>query len=513
MVSNSIYLKTRVASAGVAAMVAAVTGCSDDFLDVVSPTQDTIETYFTTEEHLQEAVVAAYDPIHWPDWAMGEYNPVNIMADVMADDIWVGGSDKTDNDKWHLMFNYETIPSKAITGLWKVAYSGVKRANDVIAYADWVVGLSDDEKAAYVAQARVLRAFYYNWLWKFWGNIPFFMENLTTPYIAEQKQADDVYQAVISDLEQVIEQDVLPMRETAANYGRVTQAMAMMLHAEMVLYQNDESRYAKALSFMNKIIDSGKYDLMADYADIFEVDGEWSSESIFEVNYKSENAARSYDNPLYAGGTVLPRLISPNGWPDGTGGMENGWGFAPVRTETFDLFDPSDARRDATCWNAQADADAAGKDYNKRYQDTGLFLRKYTARSGGNSGQIADADLNYSNNLRIYRYSETLLNAAELIVRGAGSGDAKALLNKVRNRAGLPDADATIDNIIDERRLEFVGEGKRYWDLIRTGKATDALVPDSYGFRTNAWTSSKKYLPIPQIEIDAANGTLTQNNY
>ena len=71
----------------------------------------------------------------------------------------------------------------------------------------------------------------------------------------------------------------------------------------------------------------------------------------------------------------------------------------------------------------------------------------------------------------------------------------------------------TIDNILQERAYEFVGEGKRYWDLVRTGKAASVLVPDSYGYRTNSWTENKKYLPIPQNEIDAAQGTLIQNNY
>lgn len=123
--------------------------------------------------------------------------------------------------------------------------------------------------------------------------------------------------------------------------------------------------------------------------------------------------------------------------------------------------------------------------------------------------------MNWNNNLRIYRYSETLLNASELLVRTGGNlDDAKKYLNDVRKRAGLiTEIDPTIDNIINERHLEFVGEGKRYWDLIRTGKATSVLVPDSYGYRTNSWTENKKYLPIPQSEIDAAQGTLTQNNY
>lgn len=486
------------------------TGCSDSFLEVESKTQETIDTYFTTDEHIQEAVVAAYDPLHWPDWAMGQYNPVCLMSDIMADDLWIGGADKNDNQFMHLMMNYEALPTNSMTGLWTVAYSGVKRSNDILTYIGWAgENLTKKNATYYEAQARVLRVFYYNWLWKFWGNIPYYEKNLTKPYIAEQLKADDVYNKIITDLEGAIALDAFPIKESSNNYGRVTKAMAYMLYAEIVMYQNDETRYAKALEYMKEIIDSGKYSLVADYTGIFKESGEWSEESIFEINYKSKNAARSWGNPLVAGGTVLPRLISPSGWADGTDGHDNGWGFCPVRTETYARYSNNDVRRAATCWNA-----AEAGSYKPRYQDTGFFLEKYVAKSGGNAGQIADADLNYNNNLRIYRFSETLLNAAELIVRGAGSGDAKEYLNRVHKRAGLTvEVTATIDNIIAERHLEFVGEGKRYWDLVRTGKAASVLVPDTYGYRTNSWTANKKYLPIPQSEIDAAQGTLTQNTY
>lgn len=295
--------------------------CNDSFLEVESPTQDFIETYFTTDAHIQEAVVAAYDPLQWPDWGNGQYTPVNIMSDIMADDIWVGGSDKTDNQFWHFMMNYEAIPTNCMSGLWTTAYSGIKRCNDVIKY--------------------------------------------------------------------------------------------------------------------------------------------------------------------------------------------NGWGFAPVRTETYAMFDAADARRDATCWNA-----AAAGNYNRRYQDTGYFLEKYVALSGNNKDLIADGDLNWNNNLRIYRFSETLLNAAELILKTDGDlTEAQRYLNRVHHRAGLTDnLAANEDNVLKERRLEFVGEGKRYWDLIRTGKAAATLVPDDYGYRTNTWTESKKYLPIPQSEMDADHN-LKQNDY
>ncbi len=486
------------------------TGCSDSFLEVDSPTQETIEDYFTTEARVYEALIAAYDPLQWPDWSMGQYNPINIMSDIMADDIWVGGSDKNDNQYWHLMMDYSALPTNCMTGLWTVAYSGVKRSNDVRTYIGWAqANMSTESQRLFEAEARVLRAFYYNLLWKFWGNLPFYMENLTMPYIATQVSADEVYQTIITDLEDVLAMNVLPMKAATSDYGRVTKAMSYMLYTEMVMYQNDNTRYPKALGYMTEIINDGSYDLMEDYALIFDERGEWSKESIWEINYKDDNAARSWGNPTFSGGTVLPRLISPNGWIDGTKDHDNGWGFCPVRQETYDMFEDGDTRRDATCFNA-----AANGSYNPRYQDTGFFLEKYSARTGNNADQIADADLNWNNNLRIYRFSETLLNAAELIARGAGSGDASAYLNRVHQRAGLTDiVEPTIDNILHERHLEFVGEGKRYWDLIRSGKAAQTLVPDVYGYRTKSWTESKKYLPIPQSEIDAAQGTLTQNNY
>ena len=500
------------ASVMAVASMTALTGCSDSFLEVESPTQQPIEEYFTTDAHIQEAVVAAYQPLWWPDWAMNEYNPVNIMSDIMADDLWVGGSDKNDNANWHRMMNFEAAPNAVIAGLWTDAYSGVKRCNDVIYYMSnpEVKDVTEENAKYYEAQVRCLRVYYYSWLWKFWGNVVYFEENFEgAPYLGTQYTADDIYNFMIADLEGAIALNALPMREDGERAGRMTKAFAYMLYAELVMYQNDETRYAKALDYMNEIINSGKYDLYDDYKTMFRPEGEWCCESIYEVGYTDDNAVRSWNNPLYPGGTVLPTLISPSNWPSGADGHDEGWGFCPVRQETYDRYVEGDVRRDATCWNAGA----VGSEYNKRYQDTGLFLEKYAAHTGDNARQKADAQLNWNNNLRVYRFAETLLNAAELSLRGAGSAPVQDYLDRVRTRAGLKSIPANLENIIEERHLEFVGEGKRYWDLIRTGKAASVLVPDEYGYRTNTWSPSKKYLPIPQSEIDKALGTLTQNNY
>ncbi len=486
--------------------------CSDDFLEVTPPDKATLEEYYNNYDHILEALVATYNPMRSYDWNNSQYAPLSLCADVMADDVWPGGSGISDNQHLHKMFNFESTQnsSDALTGIWDQSYKGVRNANDVLTYIGWAKdNLTAEQYATLDAEARTLRAFYYNLLWKYYGNIPFYLENLAAPYIAEQKGHDEVYSTIIADLEESIDTRSLPLKWDASNTGRLSRAAAEMIYAEMVMYQCDEARYAKALEYMKEIIASDEYDLVADYGTIFLESGEWSTESIFEICYKDDNAVRSWnDGYVNAGGTIYPRLIGPSGGV-AADGVDNGWGFEPVREETYDMFEDGDARRDATVY------DARKADYTKRYQDTGFWLKKYLPYTANNADQKADGDLNFNNNLRIYRYAETLLNAAELLLRTGGStAEAQEYVNLVHHRAGLTDNKAaTIDNILLERRLEFVGEGKRYWDLVRTGNAPTTLTPDEYGYRTNTWTESKKYLPIPLSEIDASQGTLIQNNY
>ena len=238
---------------GMAALLFGATACGDDFLDVKSPTQQSAEEYFSTKDHVAEAVVAAYDPLQWTDWGIGEYAPYILMSDIMADDFWVGGSDANDNQNWHLMSNYQATPLKVITSIWVEAFSGIKRCNDVLGYI--AAGIDDATQAdidSWTAQVKVLRAFYSNWLWKFYGNVPYFTVNLTDPYIAEQISADELYGYMVGDIEDALKLGVLPFREADAEAGRVTTAMAYMLYAEIVMYQRDNARYATALKYMRK---------------------------------------------------------------------------------------------------------------------------------------------------------------------------------------------------------------------------------------------------------------------
>ena len=493
-------------------MTLANTSCSDSFLEVENPTGENLEEYYTTDEHINEALNAAYDPIHWPDWGLGQYNALNIDAEIMGDNFWVGGSNKTDMQNWHMLANYEANANNTLSSLWTVDYSGIKRCNDLLKYIPWAeANLTEKNKASYEMQGRALRVYFYNNLWHYFGNIPFYLENLSSPYTAPQLKADEVYNQLIVELESVIDSNVLPMRWDDKNCGRMSQAMCYMMYAEMVMYQNDKARYPKALQYMKEIIgDTGNYDLVDDFASIWKESGEWCKESIWEVNYEDGNNERGWNSPLAIGGTVLPTLISPNSWPGGDGWNQggDGWGFLPVRQETYDMYSTGDKRRDATIW------DVRGVEYTERYQDTHLWLAKYRPFTENNADAGFDNNLNYNNNLRVYRVAEAYLNAAELLLEtGGDAGLAKEYVNKIRRRAGIAELGAvTLDDVINERRLEFVGEGKRYFDLVRTGKAATVLVPDSYGYRTNSWTESKKYIPIAQAELDS-DPALIQNNY
>ncbi len=509
-----------IAGIGVAAL--ALTSCSDDFLEVTNPTGEPLEEYYKTDEHLNEALTSAYAPLHWPDWDGVAYNDLTVDAEIMGDDFWVGGASISDNQHWHKLFNFEGDGNNTLSTLWGDFYSGIKRCNDVIKYCSWGGGTEANRKS-FEMQARLLRVYYYNILWHYYGNVPFYLENLNEPYTAPQLTADEIYNKLLPELDEIIASNVLPMRWAAAESGRVSQAMAYMLYAEMVMYQNDQSRYAQALGYMKQIINDANYSLNPDFANLWAEAGEWCSESIFEINYDDDNAQRDWATasnpypPLYAGGTVFPTLCSPNGWGGGEGwdGGNDGWGFLPMRVETYNMYAEGDLRRDVTCW------DLRGYTYTERYQDTHIWHGKYRPQSANNQDCPSSKNLNYNNNKRIYRYAETLLNAAELLLAtGGGAGEALGYVNQVRARAGLANLTTLdIDDIYTERHLEFCGEGKRYFDLVRaegingaTQKASTVLVPDSYGCRTRTWTPNKKHIPLSQSELDA-DPTLVQNNY
>ena len=495
-----------------------LTSCSSDFLDV-TPTTEIPETeYFDDYESLMKGLMAAYAPMQWPDFVFGNYAPLQLVSDVMSDDVRVGGANETDIAYLHLMRKFSATPNYTPSTLWVTFYSGVYRANLVLKYVETASGMTASSRSRIKAEALTIRAWNYSWLWKLFGNVPYYTSNPTGPYIIEQYDADRVYAAIIKDLDSALEGSALPKVVKSSEYGRFTRAAAQMLRANVVMYQNDESMYGTVLADLREIISSRIYSLKSDFRSIWTDAGEWNTESIFEVNYTDSPSERTWESPTKVGGSVYPTLIGINKYsgPEYDGG---GYGFEPVEKSLYDAYDAEDTRRDATilCFAKFQEANPEAT-YTPRYDDTGYFNNKYLGRADGHSRYTGNApELNFRNNYRVWRYSETLLAAAELIVRTGGPQDeADSYLNQVRARAFALKVDdaafaskkktATLDAILLENRFEFALEGHRFWDLVRFGKAEEVLGSRGY-------TPSKKWLPIPQSEIDQSQGTLKQNQY
>ena len=486
----------------------AVSSCSVDFVSPDHNSAEPLDEYFNTEERMFQGLVAAYDPLEWFDYFY-QYNNLHLISDIMGDDVNAGGSNEGDQPILVKTHFYTVTPLDVPNQIWTICYSGINRSCVVLEHVDGVPGMSEEKKNLFRAEATVLKAYYYTLLWKFWGNVPYYDKNLLAPYSCEQLGHDEVYENIVSRLEEAIAMDVLPMKASVGNEGRVTKAMAYMLYAEAVLYQNDQTRYRKALDYMKEIISSNQYSLVDDFAGIWLESGEWGAESIWEINYISEGGARDWGAPLATGGqvnSILTGIPAIQNSPD----FQEGWGFGTVSKSAYDMYDEDDIRRDGGILNFAKYAAESGASYAPRWEDTGFFNLKYIARVNGNHGALKDPNLNYGNNERIYRFAETLLNAAELSVLLGEDGS--SYLSRVRERAHSHDTGVTREDIIQERHKEFVGEGKRYWDLVRSGLASSVLKASNHQFRKNDWSESKKYWPIPQSEMDK-DPNLKQNEY
>jgi starch-binding outer membrane protein, SusD/RagB family len=491
----------------IAALTAMIgfSSCGDDFLTNY-PTASQEAGGPATEGAILANLASCYQILLFDSYANYNYNSVVFMSDLRSDDIYKGGGTASDQAQLYRLSQLDASPTELPAGLWSIYYSGISRCNNAITACDNAVGVSEANLNQYKAEAHFLRAYYTHWLWKFWGNIPYFKEDLPAPYMARQYTADEIYAEIIEDVDFAIDGDKLPMRTSAVNDGHASKAAAMMLKARVVMYQKDASKYDEVLADMAEIIGSTEYGLV-DFESIWLNTGEFCDESVFESNQLAEG--KDWGAAWQGYGTNLPAFISPNGLT-GQEPFIGGWGFGPVRTETAAIYEAGDSRKAASI-NSFPDGS-----YNVRFQNTGLFMAKYAARKDYNKAPYTP-DLNYDNNLRIFRYSEVLLNAAELIVMdGVAPVDgitAQDCLDQIRIRAKLTAIPATAANIKLERRREFLGEGMRFWDLVRWGD-TNLLTENIPAFSSiRTWDDHCKYLPIPQSDIDKTSGEflLVQN--
>jgi len=466
--------------------------CGDDFVEV-DPINENSEDFFNTEEDYQEALVGAYDLL--------QATYLNVMVgEIASDNTLAGGESATDTPGIQEIDNMTHTPvNQQLRDIWGWMFAGVNRANYILEFQDKIDFSGKDQ---IIAQARFLRAYYYFELVKWFGDVPLAVDQrllFGDQFNVDRTPKAEVYAQIEQDL--IFAAETLPA--TQAEEGRITSGAARALLGKAYLYQD---KFTEAASALDQVI-AGPYDLVDDYSTIFELEGENNIESVFEVQYTDKEGA-GFGCLQCSEGNVA---VGFNGIRNYSGPLfDSGFSFNVPVQEAYDAFEPGDMRRDIAILNIEEFAAANGATYNEGFEHTGFYNRKYIARKG--DANLGDANLTNPNNYRSIRFADVLLMAAEAHNRKANPNDALAreYLNRVRRRAfGDTDHDiaasgATLtDFILEERRLELVGEGHRFFDLVRTGRAAQNIP----GFTAN----KNELFPIPTIEIQLAGNRWEQN--
>lgn len=475
--------------------------CSKDFVEVDPPYGVTSESFFQSEEDYQNALIGVYDVL--------QATYVNVILGIIAsDDFHAGGESANDVVGWQQVDRMIHTPINSnIHDVWNFNFAGVSRASFIIQNED---NIEFEGKDKLIAEARFLRAYFNFELLKWFGEIPIKPEGmfeLGDETTIPRSSLEEVYAYIQQDLSLAM----TGLEPTPAEPGRATIYSAKALSGKAYLYQED---FRNAADQLLDVIDSGAFHLYGteggeDFKDLFEYSGENSGEAVFEIQYTGAEGA-GFDCLQCSSGNVMVGFSGIRGYSGPV--FESGYGFGLPTEEVYKAFETTDIRRDLSILNIEAwvEETNGAASYNIGNQDaetghTGYYNRKYLPRINDNKG---DANLTQPNNYRAIRFADVLLMAAEALNRGnIDDQKARAYLNQVRDRVGLPEISSNgkelLQAIYHERRLELVGEGHRFFDLVRMGKAQERIK----GFKD----PKNNVFPIPLEEIQFSQGNWEQN--
>ena len=468
--------------------------CSDEFVNIEPQYSIDSENYFNVPEDYNQAVIAAYDLL--------QTTYLNAMlGEIASDNSLCGGESASDVPGFQQIDDMIHTPNNDnLQDLWDWMFSGVQRATYVIEFKDKIDFTGKDKL---IAEAYFLRAYYNFELVKWFGPIP-----IKPNARFEVGDETSIPRSPVEEVYSYIEEDLLLSLESlpldVLEKGRVSSGAAKSLLGKVYLYQN---KFEFAANVLDEVIDSNVYGLEPNYGMIFENDGENGIGSVFEVQYTDLEGA-GFDCFQCSEGNIA---VGFNGIRQYNGPLfDSGFSFNVLTQSLVDAFEIGDIRKEVAVLDIEDWASKTGATYGTGYEHTGYFNRKYIARKGDSN--IGDQNLTNPNNYRAIRYADVLLMAAEAHARKSSPDNLKSnsYLNMVRSRAFSDNisqislsGEALVDAIFNERRVEFAGEGHRFFDLVRTGKAQDFID----GFVIN----KHEIFPVPLQEIQFSSGNWNQN--
>ncbi len=493
-------------------------GCSEDFLDISNENELDADIYFTKIGNLDLALNGVYSSLKTYELYGADLLDKILECPVHTDDQdWLGTA------AWNqLATNEVTADNGLVANTWRAYYRTVARANDFITNAniykesEFIRPGEEAKVDVMLGQAHMIRAFAYFSIVRLWGEGPATEPTkLAAPLIlkvastreemeTERATVGAIYDQVIADLKMA--ESMLPDSWDGADIARVDKYAAKGYLGKVYLYKED---WENAKTYLGQIV-NGPFDLVApeDYDGLFHGETEFSTESIWELNFQTDLTDNTWDGGL---GTNIALMRAPFG---------TGWSNVWPHDENIKRFGDDPRLRNSAL--------EPGVDEVTFGDGTTKLLEKFPTEDGGLGWShkkyvpltysVYSTNRNYHANFHLMRLADVYLMYAEALNASGGDTEALEFVNKVRRRAygkdhNTPDSEVDLaglagtelrDAIREERFLELFGEGQRWFDVVRWGIAKEEA--DKY-VRGRAGLivfdePKDNYLPIPLNELE-----------
>jgi len=495
-----------------AALALSLTAGCESVLDVKPETFSGTTNYYQTPDQMERAIFGAYATLQ-PLYGAGATGPLWTLAEMRADNTTY---EQNQSDRSQVLTesidDFMTTPDNTgVSNMWNTSYGGILQTNVIL---DRIGGVTYTDQAAkdrVIGEAKWLRALYYYNLVRVFGDLPLRVHETQSydgAFSKTRTPVDSIYAQIIADATDALAK--LPARSAlpAAQAGRATKGAAAMLLADVYMTRKD---WGNAATVLQQTVGMG-YTLVTPYDRAFDPAFKNGPESIYEVQW-AEAVVNESSNFLQR---FIPNTSARNltfGTTDVAGSVGSGWNI-PTK-DMLRAYEPGDARKNASIgyWVSTANRPEVDVVFN----DTIPYIKKYYHQYS-TAGRTND-------NFPVFRYAEALLDYAETLNELNRTTEAYTYINQVRARAGLPALTAGLtqaqfrDAVFREERVELAFENKRWFQLLRTGRAVDIMTAHGADIKSYAGarrpavayriTPQMLLFPLPIREI--TNNSFAQN--
>lgn len=424
-----------------------MTSCLNDFLEPQPLNLITHESYWQSESDARAALNAAYAHLQQT------YKTGFVYWTEARGDNFIGSS--TGAYPYQGVC-YNNLSSSYPCCNWNNWYKMVSVANYGIHFIPGMTGkLSQTKQRHLLSEAYFLRAYAYFNMVRIWGDVPLVTEpTLAKSDVVKPSRTDkaEVMKQIIRDIDSA----AVHVDEGVEELYRYSAGALYALATDVAMWTHD---YTRALDFSQRLIDLNRYSLeMADFTKVCNpantTDNIWTMAWSYSTNG---------DNSILITYNNSANLVIP------TKRIYEKWTAWETQAGCVDL------RRLATIDSVRVSG--YGDKHCLRHPTQMVRAWKWSP------GEFLLQTDYREMPIPLYRYADILLLRAEAYTMTGNMVEAVALMNKVRQRAGLPDrvvgefadVDELEDAILQERQFELFAEGKRWFDLLRTGKAKEVM--------------------------------------